>query len=341
MHNFMATNSLYCCYLFFILLMAKAKALSLPDSSHASLSLIAPADTNQSNFLPIYPDRSIGYSAHYLRGDLPDTACMMVCVFAMRELALLDITDTIAPKTWVMDEFPEVALSVGNPGDSLGVRWAMFTIALAIKDMMIREQYEISQFNCTYLGIKIGQADFLPTNTVRLRAVSESTEYAVPQISGGAITASSSTAPDTINIGHSKLNASLMDDDLHADLTYRDKEISKPDMTMAIIWTLLTVAPHQIDERIITTSNTCAAITASVTTSFIRVRGCLPRLQLRYGSLASLMAKLPLVLLQANMFRELDIVVRDNGVVGGRGTIRSADLSGSMEIPLTPNVSYS
>ena len=322
--------------------MAKTEAVSSPDPSHASLSLIASAGINQSNFLPVYPNRDVQYFVDYRGVALPDTACMMVCVFAMRELALLDILDIVAPKTWVMDEFPQVALSVGNPGDSLGVRWAMFTIVLAIRDMMRRGQYETSQFNCTYLGVKVGQADFFPTDTISMKAVTESTEYVVPQISGAAITASSSTPTTTINIGHSKLNASFNDDDdLQAELTYRDKEISKRDMVMAIIWTLLTVAPHDIDERIVTTSNTCTAITASVTTFFIRSRGCLPRLQLRYGSLASLIAKLPQVLLQANIFCELDIVVRDSGVVVGRGTIRSADLSGSMAVPLTPNVSDS
>ena len=319
--------------------MAMAEALPFLDPSHASLSLITPAGTNLSGNFPNLPDKNFLISANYRGVVLPDTACMMVSVFAMRELALLDLDDILLSKTWKMDEYPQVALSVGNAGDSLSVRWTMFTVTLAIRDMMTRNRYETSQFISTFHGIKVGEAHFLPTNAIDTRAVNETTEYAVPQLSGGASTASSSMASTAVDIDHANLNASFNDDDIRADLTYRTKEISKVDMFMAIIWTLLNVAPHGVDERIVVTSNNCAAITASVTTRFLRARGCPARLQLQYGNLASLIAKLPQVLLQGNVFREMDIVARESGVVVGKGTIRSADLSGSMWVPLTSSVS--
>lgn len=53
------------------------------------------------------------------------------------------------------------------------------------------------------------------------------------------------------------------------------------------------------------------------------------------------MEKLPEVLLRENMFREMDIVVKDNDVVLGKGTMRSTALSGSVRVPLTADVSVS
>ena len=66
---------------------------------------------------------------------------MMVCVFAMRELTLLSnfYGDYEIPgKTWTMDEYPQVTISVGNPYNVVTVRFAMWTIASAIRDMVAR-----------------------------------------------------------------------------------------------------------------------------------------------------------------------------------------------------------
>ena len=265
---------------------------------------------------------------------------MMVCVFAMRELALLPNFDgdhEIPGKTWIRDDYPQVAMSVGNPGDVVTVRFAMWTIAAAIKDIMIRSRFQTSQFIGTWLGIRVVFVNFFASNTIATTAVANRTKYAVPK---EVSTPNDNTAIVPINVVDLSFNATSNDDQLWASLTYKTKEISKRDMFMAIIWALLNLAPHQNEERIRLITITHFAITTSVKTSFVRVRDVPARLQqLQYGNLVSLLAKLPEILLREDMFREMDILVEDNNVVVGKGTMRLAASSGSMGLPLIANVS--
>lgn len=103
-------------------------------------------------------------------------------------------------------------------------------------------------------------------------------------------------------------------------------------MFLAIIWALLNLAPRKDNGRVRILTFANVGITATVKTSFIRVTGVPSRvLPLQYGDVVTLMAKLP----------EMDIVVKDNDVVVGKGTMRSTALSGSVRVPLTADVSVS
>lgn len=263
---------------------------------------------------------------------------MMVCVYAMRELALLpDFSQFFLGKTWIMDAYPQVAMSAGNPGDVSTVRWAMWIIVAAIKDMMLRSHFQTSKFFGTYFDIKIGLVKFFAPNNVEMIAAANRTESVIPQIAGAA-----STATVAVNLGDPKLNTTSNDDELQASLTYRTKDIPRRDIFMAIIWMLLNLAPHEDDERVLVLAVVAPPITTAVTTKFIRVKNIPPRVDpLMYGNLVSLLAKLPEVLLRENRFCEMDIVVKDDGVSIGIGTMRSAAPSGSVGLLLTANVSVS
>ena len=329
--------------LFCILSLSKSAALPALVSINANLDLLTPTGTNLSDMLPDLPTKDFQYIALYRGSVLPDIACMMVCVFAMRELALLpDFGARLSGKTWIMDDYPQVAMSVGNPGETT-VRWAMWTITAAIRDMMTHNEFRASQFNGIYLDIRVGVVRFFAPNTIETGIVANQTEHAVPQISEAASTATHTpTVSISFDVSDLKLNATSNADEMWADLTYRTKKISRFDVFMAIIWTLLNLAPHKDNEsvRIVTIPN--AAITASVTVSFSRVAGIPPRLQpLQYGNAVSLTAKLPEVLLRDNMFREMDIAVKEEGVVVARGTVRSMALTGFVGVPLSANVSVS
>lgn len=54
-----------------------------------------------------------------------------------------------------MDDYPQVAISVGNPGDVVIVRFAMYTIAAAIRDIMARNKFQTSQFVGMWLGVQV------------------------------------------------------------------------------------------------------------------------------------------------------------------------------------------
>ena len=323
--------------------LSKAAALPFLISTNTNLNLVAPTATNLSDSWPNLPNEDFDYSARYHGAALPDIACVMVCVFAMRELALLpDFSDEYLGKTWIADGYPQVAMSVGNPGDLTTVRWAMWTICAGIRDMLLRNHYQTSELTGTYVGIKIGVVKFFAPNRIEMIAAENRTGSVVPQIAAAASTAIHDTATVSVNLGNSGLNTTSNDDELWASLTYRTKDIPRSDIFMAIIWMLLNLAPHQNDERVLVLTVTAPTITTAVTTKFIRVKDIPPRVDpLMYGNLVSLLARLPGVLLRENRFCEMDIVVKDDGVSIGVGTITSTAPSGSVGFPLTANVSVS
>ncbi len=268
---------------------------------------------------------------------------MMVCVFAMRELALLpDFSQIVPEKTWIMPGYPGVALRVGNPEGTTDVRWMTWTITAAIRDMMTRNRFQTSQFRGTFIGIRVAVAELFAPNTIETIAVAKRTKDAVPQISGASSTANDSSSTISINVGDLSLSNTSNDDQLWAAITYKEREILRRDMFMAIIYALLNLAPHKDDELVHIVTITGTAITATVTISFSRVRIIPPQIDpLRVGNIISLVAKLPEPLLQVDMFREMDILVKDNNVVIGKGKVRSSALGGFVGSPLTANVSVS
>lgn len=339
MHKILCWCLQYRHVLLCILSLSKAAAIPALISTNTNLNLITPTATNLSDSLPNLPNEDFEYSVHYHGSSLPDVPCMMVTVFAMRELALEVFSEKIDGKTWIMNGYPHVAMSVENPGDILTVRWTMWTISAAIKDMMRRNRFQTSEFKGTYLGHPIGVVKFFAPNTIETVAMAKGAANAVPQIAGGASIANQSTATISINRDDRKVNATSNDDQLRASLTYKTKEISRRDMFNTIIWMLLNLAPHKNDERVLVITVTTPAITTSVTTHFIRVPRIPPRIEpLKYANLISLLAKLPEVLLRVNMFREMDIVVKDVDVAIGKGTLRSTDLDGFVGFPLTANI---
>ncbi len=308
MYNKLIHLCLRHCYTFFCLI-SLFNALTLPSliSTDTNLNLIASTDINHltAGIAPDLPNHGFEYSSRYSGRLLLDILCMMVCVFAMRELALLPTfygDYKIPGKTWTMDEYPQVAISVGNPDNVVTMRFAMWTITSAIRDMMAHNQFQTSQFIGMWLGVRVVYMNFFAPNTIETTVVKNRTEHAVSQFSADSATVS-------IDIGDSNRNATLDNDQLRAEVIYKTKEISKKGMFMAISDAILALAPHENEERICILTITEFAITASVTTYFIRVPGIPRRLQpLQYGNLISLLAKLPEILLREDMFREMDIM---------------------------------
>ena len=207
---------------------------------------------------------------------------------------------------------------------------------------MIRNRFQTSQFWGTFIGTRVAVAGLFAPNTIETIAVAKRTTGAAPEISGAPSTARDSSSTISVNVGDLSLGDASNDDQLWAQITYKNREISRKDMFMAIIWALLNLAAHEDDELVHMVTMSCAAITATVTTSFNRIRIIPPHIDpLRIGNIISLVAKLPEPLLQADMFREMDILIRDNNVVIGEGKVRSSALGGFIGNPLTANVSVS
>ncbi len=137
---------------------------------------------------------------------------------------------------------------------------------------MARNEFQTSQFIGIWSGVRVVYMNFFAPNTIETTVVKNRTEYAVSQFSADMTTVS-------IDIGDSNCNAILSNDQMRAEVIYKTKEISKKDMFMATIDGLLTLAPHENEQRIRILTITKFAITASVTTYSIRVPSIPRRLQ--------------------------------------------------------------
>lgn len=324
-------------------MLSLSKAATLPSliSPNANLNLTTPTSLN---FIPDLPGEEFRYRADYAGPLLPKIPCIMVCVFALRQLALRDehFGDEMPPTKWTRVDYPQVGISVDNPGDKMTVRFTMWTIIGAMEDMMGHDQFQTSQFQAWFLHIRIAVLKFFAPNAGDTIAVANRTESAVPQSSGAASTANHSTATRSINLGESELNGTSSNARLRAHVTYRDKQISSRDVFMGIMWAILSLAPHLNNDPVETITIPATGFDSMITTTVVRGAVIPPQIQpLYYGDVISMLAKLPLALVRDDKYCEMDIVMKDNDVTVGIATMRSTPRNGFVESPGTANVSVS
>ena len=305
-----------------------AKAASLPSliSSDSNLNLVAPTGANLSTF-PNFGGNDFRYFPHYRGPLLPDIACIMVCVSAMGELALESIDQPWSANTWTLENHPQVTLAGGNRGKVTIVRWVMTTINVAIKDMMIHNRFQTSQFQGEYLDVEAGPlrvavVEFYAPHMTETIALANHTKHAMSHNAKAVSVTNNGMATMSINFSDPNGNASSNDDQMQAEVTYLTKEIPRNDLFMSMIQTLLNLGPFPNAERISVLSLRIPTITTTVKFRAIRVASAPPRLRLQYGSLIALMTKLPEMLLRENQFREMDILAKKGNVVVGKATIR-------------------
>lgn len=196
----------------------------------------------------------------------------MVCVFALRELARLeDFGATISEKTWIRDDYPQVAMSVDNPGHGLNVRFAMWTITAAIREAMYSDRYHTSQIEAAYLFIRVAVLRFFAPSAGDTMAVANRTNFAVSRRPRAA-----STATVAFNRGGTELNGTSGNAQLWDDVTYRDKEIPRRDVFSGIMWVMLNLAPFKIDTPVEALRVEKAGWTVKVTTAVFRPAVVLP-----------------------------------------------------------------
>lgn len=312
-----------------------------PSSLSANTNPLALETQNISGKYLDLPDSNFGYSAHYFNPLLSATACMMLSIFAMRDLALQDFESNYEGKTWAMYSYPEAKVSFApNPGDLNTVRGAMWSLAAAIWDMMVRNRFQTAQFDATYLGIQVGVLRFFAPNTIGARAAGTYTELAPSQTSGPA---PATNGIDLILISLPDLeadNSSNSDDDLWAEVTFRNTEIPRKDIFMSIVQALFNLGPFNstalITHRL---SVIVDALTVKIATSFQRVERSSPPF-FNYGHIVKGLAGLPRVMLRESEFTEVDIRLIVDGADVGNGRIRRRPMD-ELVMPVTANVSVS
>lgn len=121
----------------------QAIAASLPAfPANINLPTLATKNLYNSNRSPDLPNDSFSYSVRYGNPTISATSCMMPAVFAMRELALQDLESNFERKTWALYSYLDVKVSFTPKSGLIStVRWALWSLAVAIRHMMVHNRF--------------------------------------------------------------------------------------------------------------------------------------------------------------------------------------------------------
>lgn len=127
---------------------------------------------------------------------------------------------------------------------------------------------------------------------------------------------------DRTSVGADK--TSLANDGLSAQVDYLGKVVPRRDIWVMVVWLILNAAPRILDE--LSVFRVMIAMGSDeVRTVWNPVRpapGTHPYM-MSYADLISLVADLPFALLRGKKFYEMNIAVKDNGIVIARGLFRT------------------
>ena len=290
--------------------------------------------------IPDLPDDDFSFVIEWYKVPLIEIPSIMVCVWAMRELALLHFEDEFVPqRDWIHPRFPQVRLTVIPPAgkDDLSVRFALWIITAAAPLLLESERIQEIRFLGYFRNRAIGSVrltpssaiDVLYNSTLQHRSSPENEQPPGTQVA---------FAFGNVSMKYNALFSS--NDQLHADVKYLNFVIDWRDIFLGVTWFLLDCAPHN-KEPLTVWRVVRQTVLSEITTvwNYVRQTQC----QMTMGDVISFLAYLPEVLLQQQMFREMDIVITDDGVVVARGSFRARTISRLMEpsLSMTLNVTTS
>ncbi|KAL8925661.1 MAG: hypothetical protein Q9208_003344 [Pyrenodesmia sp. 3 TL-2023] len=180
--------------------------------------------------LPNLPNADFRYTVAYRAESLSNLASIMACVAANRELAMMGFDEPVSTaQRWTHPEYPGVALRfVEENMKPVTVRWAIFLVYAAIRDMMLRDRYQASVFFGYYRESPIGRVLFYPITQGANLQQSESTTIAgTPKDTNGATFDVRPFAP--------RANPSP-NNILHAEVEYNDTAMDRRDALLMIIY---------------------------------------------------------------------------------------------------------
>ncbi|KAL8927101.1 MAG: hypothetical protein Q9172_001523 [Xanthocarpia lactea] len=281
--------------------------------------------------LPDLPDQDFRYATLYRGPSFSDTTAVMAAVAAMHELASLNFNSSIrTPSTWTHPDYPGVNVTLHGDGrERPTVRFAMWIIHAGIKDMMVRDRYATAVFMGFYREVEIGRVWFLATPPAGAEK---------PQISAaaGAGNDRNGSSSDVEIASAQKTVAS--NDNLHADTVYLAKAMDKRDSFFTCIWLLMALGAHDNDPLGLV-QFVFQAITVEVRSIWNTIKrpSSHPDV-LRTGDMVNMIAHLPIIMMHDDMFREMNVIVSDEGVVIARGAIRTSPKPRKLALPSTPDV---
>jgi len=299
-----------------------------------------PSGSNRTlSTLPDLPDNDFHIIATWYEPVLVETACVMACITAMRELALLHFEDDDIPqKSWTNPRFPGVWLTVGpaSDGEKLTVRFAMWMIAAVTRFMMAEDRFQNTRFTGIYRGNRVGSVTFLHATFEGGEHNNSSSPQS--QASGLVMAGSNLNGVGFTFDGMNSGAARNVNDQLRAEVNYLGTSIDRRDMLMMIIWLLLWLAPrNRVPLGVWRVGQ--PLLTCEIIALWNRVKQ--DRYLMTGGDMISLLAYLPEILLRESKYQEMDIVIHDDGVTVARGAVRVKPLTGLLDLPSATNVIFS
>lgn len=265
---------------------------------------------------------------------------MMACVTAMQNLALRDIDSMVSSdEKWTHPDYPGVYVSVIGEGRTsktyIKVRWAMFLINGGIKDMLVRQRYELAVYYGYYQSVKVGTAIFWsdsilppivpPTTAVAARAI---TEVNQTQISFERNGSGNQTALAT-------------GEKLDARVEYLDKAMDRRDTIIMIVYLMLSLASRN-KEPLGVYHQSLVAVTVEVRTIWTSHPAAPHYYMTTGGDMINMLAQLATVIIRERRYAEMNVIIYDEGVVIARGAIRTKPLPPKQdELPETTDTSSS
>ncbi|KAL8838131.1 MAG: hypothetical protein Q9170_002272 [Blastenia crenularia] len=305
-------------------------------SLYAHLSLAAaPTPTTNLSALPNFPDNRFTMTVSHQLPSIDWTSCQMVIFKGLRDLTLRDFNGQLESNIHVYNDknLPQAYLSVGpglGPGSGKpSIRFAIWTVAVAMRDVLTRQECKKASYTGYWEGRPMVLLSFLAHEQVgemqgameqrkrhrrdEVRPISF-TPGAREDIGNSSFISFPRQRNDQRNLGVDELSASV---------TYLSKPLDRRDSFMHIATLMLGLAPINARPLSVFRSSEMA-ITAKVQSILNRAGRVVPYV-LTAGDLISMLAVLPMTLLDDKVWREMDEDIGDNehgGVKIAKGTFR-------------------
>ncbi|KAL2038456.1 hypothetical protein N7G274_008795 [Stereocaulon virgatum] len=263
------------------------------------------------------PRFDIGYT--FDTPVLPVTPCLMNALAAVSELAVEDFTGNVTPRTYTLTDYPSVSIVTDATVTSktIEIRFVLWGIWKGIQYMISRNNFRNALLTLMWKGALVGYVFIIRSGTV-LGIIRNNDNPTLSQRSDV-----SSTSDNTANL--SKLNRSMImtypadEATLAVSFTFGGGTLTIYEVFFTVLSALASLAETPRDRRLRHVSlspehyNTTLAIFAPREAP----QTSAPILNCEKTLVA--MAMIPRFMVQRSDYREVVIIIRENGILIGKG----------------------
>ncbi|KAI4251928.1 MAG: hypothetical protein LQ352_004579 [Teloschistes flavicans] len=303
---------------------------AIAPSTAADSSLISLSGLSDEAEIPY----GFSVNALYNRYTINPLHTVAVCMLAMGELALQDFNDDLppGPRSWRNPRYPDVILRIEpSEGDRVvAARYALWTIFLVFKDMLIRNVWQDSKSIGDFRGKFVATLDLLPV--LKLDAVSEGlTMIQEPgSLNDGAAAAAAVQKPDdfAFSLNSSQPgsidNGTLKDDECYAHIEYLPKAVNHRDIIAAVCMLLVNSFPHNRELLQFAKVRIKGPTVNEVSSAWNSVRPPPPPpMRMTRGDFIVFLSKLPEHLYLQQKWFEMNVALSERGVAVANGFFRT------------------